>query len=216
MEKALVSNGFRYGTSVLEWKNEEFTTLFCTGTCTWVGDPSYKEYEVELPLKGAIVKYRYDGHTRISRTELFGFSQEELSEEIQIMFTVRQVMMMAYETCVINTKGQLIEALSMGENVFTLPDGVHELPYEWGCQSARDVILIKNGKIVDRLTGVGDRAPENWGSESDALKEGKLITTAVKQQEWRQRQWEAFKASYKGTRLYAAARKAGFGDMIPQ
>jgi hypothetical protein len=29
------------------------------------------------------------------------------------------------------------------------------------------------------------------------------------------RRWEAFKASYRGTRLYRAARKAGFGEFVP-
>lgn len=79
----------------------------------------------------------------------------------------------------------------------------HESSTSWGDHGRTNA-----ARLTDRIKSIDHRLRISKKAMAKAV--------ALDKKEKRQREWEFFKGSYRGTRLYQAARKAGFGDMIPQ
>jgi hypothetical protein len=218
----ILVNGFERSMSVLSWDGSSFDVIAACGEFTWHDDQKV-DREVTLLGKGAVVRHR----RYTSDVELLGFTAEELAAPAPFSFwKTTGVAFRAWETRLATTMGDWLESLAMREEPMPLTDGIHDLPYCWGDQPARHLALVVGGKVVDQLKGCGDRTPETWGEEADCIREKTLMPNgllrrlsaaekAAQEAERRHAQWMAFKERYRGTRLYKAARAAGFGDMIP-
>jgi hypothetical protein len=205
--KIRMTNGFRWGMSLFAFRDGKFTLVTHTGDYTWVGDEKVDE-EVEAPAVGALIRWSDQG----KKVTLIGFTPEELAlaAPLDNCWFRHWSGQHTEESAVVRTKEDYLLAVLSG-TLTPLKEGINELPFEWGCQRARHLVLVEGGVVVREVAGVGDRTPE----DEDVLLPPETTRALRIERELRQSKWEAFKASYRGTRLYSAAKAAGFGDMIP-
>lgn len=180
-----LSNGFQRGQWVkflaqtAEGKWERVNSR-STGECTWTDDESVQGMEVRLEGKGIVGGYYgVSAHTSQPYSKgFFGFTAEELSGPTpEEGYTVEQHGAHAHDWKTVETLADYLSARFLN-NSFTpwssMKDGVHNMPYSWGDQAAESYALIINHKLVDAVTGCGDRTPYLTESSEKCLADGKI------------------------------------------
>lgn len=180
-----LDNGFQRGQWVKflvltpEGKWEK-TKSRSTGECTWAGDESVRGMEVKLEGKGIVGGfYGVSAHTYQPYSKgFFGFTAEELAGPTpERGYTVEQHGAHAHDWKTVETLADYLLARFLNDS-FTpwssMKDGVHSMPYSWGDQAAESYALVIDHKLVDAVTGCGDRTPYLTASHEKCLADGKI------------------------------------------
>ena len=210
----LISNGFRSGewveflnyTRDAGWVRDNRVS---TGECTDSDDQDFTDYPVSITGKRGIVGgFRVEGiDTHVeSVLGFFGFTTEELEAPApELGWTERFDAFNAHFWSEVRTLAEYLIARFVHES-FTvwssMKDGVHSMPYVAGDQPAESYVLIKGGKLIDGVTGAGDRTPYLTASDEEILAAGQLKTSCFAYDQMEEAQDEE-------NRFWAAAQKLG-------
>jgi len=166
--------------------------------------------EVALVGKGIVGgHYGVSAHTSQNYSKgFFGFTAEELAGPApEKGYTVENHGAHAHDWEVVETLGQYLMAQFLNGSFVSwsaMADGVHEMPYCWGCQAAASFALVINHELVDSVTGCGDQTPRLVETREKCLGEKKLFTSSHREDQAREQQEENDRSN--------AALKAGWSQ----
>jgi hypothetical protein len=205
---ATLSNGFQCGQWVRfidsDGEKWELVREIATGECTWNGDTKVRDLEVRLEGRGIVGGFRgISAHSREPFVDgFFGFTAEELSSPApEKGYTVEPCGAHAHRWVQVETLEEYLIAKFVWKRFSPWSmarDGIHEMPYVWGCQPAASYSLVIGGELIDSVTGCGDSTPQLTESEDKCVADRKIYSTCEMLDRAREVQ-EANK------RMYAAA-----------
>lgn len=195
-DTASLSNGFQRGQWVKflthaggKW---EVASTRSTGSCTYNDDLLIEGMEVKLEGKGIVGGYRIEALTHLPYTTgFFGFTAEELAGPApEKGYTCEMHGIHAQDWTAVETLEGYLLARFVNDS-FTpwssMKDGVHEMPYTWGCQSACSYALIIEHQLIESITDCGDNTPYLTETREKCLAERKLFTSSEREDTERER-----------------------------
>lgn len=187
IETIKISNGFQRGEWVkfLEIRNGKWEVMrtVSTGECTWTTDEKVSGLEVRLEGKGIFGgHYGVSAFTDVNTTPgFFGFTKEELDGPTpEKGYTVECLGVRTETWSEVVTLRDYLTARFSNKSFHPWSergDGLWEMPYQWGDQAAASFALVLDGKLVNAVTGCGDRTPYLTESVEKCMADRKIHHT---------------------------------------